>query len=140
MIASRASVYRKTQVSTASPIQLVVQLYEGAVRFTQQGIQAIEARDTLGAHDALLRSQAIIVELQATLNPDAGEVARTLELVYRGIYSRLVRANVEKSAAPAREALGFLRELLDGWRQVEATAATDPVGGTTMIATVGGGS
>jgi flagellar protein FliS len=118
MVPTGILAYRKTQVSTASPVQLVIQLYEGAIRFTEQGIRAIEASNPAAAHHGLVRAQAIVTELRATLNPTTGEVAQSLDRVYDLIYRQLLAANVGKDAGVARLALAGLQELLIAWDQV----------------------
>src|SRR3954453_7809119 len=64
--------YRATKVETAGSVDLVVMLYQGAVKFTRLGISAIERNDPTAAHESLVRAQDIIVELLGSLNRDAG--------------------------------------------------------------------
>jgi flagellar protein FliS len=126
MTGASANAYRKVQVTTASPAQLVVQLFEGAARFIEQGIQAIERRDLEQAHTALVRAQAIIAQLRASLDREVGPLADQLDGLYDYFFRRLVLANVEKDAAPAREVLGHIRELLAAWREVARQGLTGP--------------
>lgn len=120
------STYRKIQVTTASPVQLVIQLFEGLVRFTEQGIQAIERRDLEQAHTALVRAQAIVTQLRGSLNRDVGALGDPMDALYDYFFRQLVLANVQKDASPAREILGYVRELLAVWREVARHHGTDP--------------
>lgn len=120
--------YRQTQTQTATPGELVLMLYRGAMRFVSRAIEAIEATDITAAHNSLVRAQDIIVELHATLDLErGGDVGRNLASIYEYLLRRLVEANLRKDAEPAREVLKLLRELLPAWegavRQTQAGAA-----------------
>jgi len=121
MVASGVTAYRKTQVQTANPAQLVIQLYDGAIRFLERAVLALDEGDYDRAHTSFIRAQAIIIELQATLNSDAGPIAEQLDTLYSGLYRELVRANVRKDPVPAQQVIGHLRELIDAWRAVART-------------------
>ena len=111
--------YRATKVETAGSVDLVVMLYQGAVRFIRVGIEAIERDDPKVAHTNLVRAQDIVVELLGSLNREAGgEVASQLSSVYDYCFRRLVTANIKKDAAPAREVIGILRDLGTAWQQI----------------------
>ena len=64
--------YRATKVETAGSVDLVVMLYQGAVRFVRLGIDALDRNDLNTAHTNLVRAQDIIVELLGSLNREAG--------------------------------------------------------------------
>jgi flagellar protein FliS len=117
-------VYRQTQALTAAPGELVVMLYRGAVRFVSAAADAIDARDLQGAHNNLVRAQAIVSELMETLDFErGGELAHNLLVIYESLNRRLVEANLRKDAALAREVEQHLRELLPAWEQaVQQTA------------------
>lgn len=111
--------YQHTQTHTASPGELILMLYRGALRFIVAGVEALEAPDLAGAHGNLVRAQAIVAELTASIDVErGGEIAAQLLLLYEYINRRLIEANVSKTAAPAREAEKLLRELLPAWTQV----------------------
>ena len=133
MFSHGASAYRKMQVTTANPAQLVVQLYEGSVCFIERAVQALERRDLEVAHNNLVRAQAIITELRATLKRDVGPMAQQLDGLYDYVYRELVDANVRKDPEPALGVLRLLRDLLGAWRVVASEAQTFPalVDGTT---------
>src|SRR5690242_21262733 len=107
MIANSILAYKKTKVQTAHPVQLVVLLYEeGVIRFLQVAVEALEVGDLERAHGWLVRAQDVVVELQSTLNFDAGPIAGELNNLYGVLHHMLVLANVRKDSALAREVLG----------------------------------
>jgi flagellar secretion chaperone FliS len=111
--------YRATKVQTAGSVDLVVMLYQGAVKFIRLGIQGMEQDDQKAAHDNLVRAQDIVVELLGSLNREAGgEIASQLSGVYDYCFRRLVIANVKKDPEAAREVLGILRDLGMAWQQI----------------------
>lgn len=113
--------YRATKVETAGPVDQVVMLYQGAVRFSRLGIEAIERGDAKAAHTNLVRAQDIVVELRGSLNHEVGgEIATQLASVYDYCFRRLVAANLKKDPAPAREVVSILRELGTAWQQIAA--------------------
>ena len=113
--------YRATKVETAGSVDLVVMLYQGAVRFIRLGIDAIERKDANAAHTNLVRAQDIVVELLGSLNHEAGgPIAGQLASVYDYCFRRLVTANVKKDPAPAREVIGILRDLGTAWQEIAA--------------------
>jgi flagellar secretion chaperone FliS len=123
--------YRSTKVGTASPVDLVVMLYQGVVRFTRQGIEAIEQGDVQAAHKGFTRAQDIIAELVGTLDHDrGGEVAKQLLTLYDYAFRRLVEANCKKDIVPAREVIRIFRDLGMAWQELAArqrqTAAPTP--------------
>lgn len=109
--------YLKTQVETASKPQLLIMLFDGAIRFTDRARVEIEARQFESSFNLLVRAQRIMVELMSAL--DAKQVPpdlhRNLTSLYAFVYRRLVAANIERSVAPCDEALQILRHLRETW-------------------------
>lgn len=121
-LARGAEAYQQTLVQSRSPLELVVMLYDGALRFLEQAADAMDRRDMPAKAEAMSRSFAIIAELQNTLNVrDGGELARQLDALYAHMHERLVDANIQRSSAPIRDVIALLRPLRDAWSQV-ATA------------------
>jgi flagellar protein FliS len=111
--------YRATKVQTAGSVDLVVMLYQGAVKFIRLGIEAIERDDAKSAHENLVRAQDIVVELLSSLNrEEGGQIASQLSGVYDYCFRRLILANVKKDVDPAREVLRIMRELGTAWQQI----------------------
>ncbi len=113
--------YRATKVETAGSVDLVVLLYQGAVRFIRLGVEAMERDDLKAAHTNVVRAQDILVELLGSLNHEAGgQIASQLASLYDYCFRRLVIANVKKDPAPAREVVGILRDLGTAWQEIAA--------------------
>jgi flagellar protein FliS len=128
-------VYRQTQTQTAAPGELVLMLYRGALRFLSTAIDAIENKDIVAAHNGLMKAQAIVNELNDTLDLErGGEVASNLRRIYEYMNRRLLEANIRKDVQPAREIQKLLREMLPAWeaavKQAGGAAARPLVGAT----------
>ncbi|MCU6708436.1 flagellar export chaperone FliS [Paenibacillus sp. J5C_2022] len=108
--------YLETTVQTASPAQLLIMLYDGAIRFCRQGIEAIEQQRPSDANTYLLKTQDIISEFIITLDR-SNPMSEQLLSLYEYFNQRLVEANTKKSAEPAREVLQHLIELKETWMQ-----------------------
>ena len=90
-----ASAYRQTQIQSRTPLELVVMLYDGALRFIGAARDAVERHDIPARRDALNRALAIVSELQNTLNlRDGGEVAASLDRLYSYVNDRLLAAAI----------------------------------------------
>ncbi len=125
-----ARTYRSNAVLTASPGQLVLMLYDGALRSLAMAREAF-ARDEDDVarlqviNQQLLKAQAIIGELQGGLNFEAGgEVATTLDRVYEYYNRRLFEANLRKQVAPVVEVERLIGELRTGWAEMLAKQST----------------
>src|SRR5207248_10880517 len=98
-----SQVYRQTQTQTAAPGELVLMLYRGAIRFLTAAIDAIDARNTVEAHEKLVKTQDIVANLLESLDYERGQdVAKHLSALYDYMLRRLVEANIRKDAVPAR--------------------------------------
>ena len=117
-----AQMYQKNAVQTASPAKLTLMLYDGAVKFTNIAIEAIEAGDIEKAHNNIVKAQNIIVEFRSTLDMKY-PVAKDFDVVYDYIYRRLVEANMKKDKDILEEVLGHLRTMRDTWKEVMAKTA-----------------
>lgn len=110
--------YRQTQVSTASQGELIIMLFDGAIRFAKQSQECMGKGEIEQANAKLIRTQDIVNELILSLNMDVGEVAHNLQQLYTYIYDLLVQANVKKEPRMVDEAIHMLTELRDTWEQV----------------------
>jgi len=120
-----AEAYKRTSVQSSSPLQLVVMLYDGAIRFVIEAREAIARNDVRGRSHAVSRTLAIIAELQNTLNlKDGGEVGRELDRLYSYINARLLEVTAQGDDAAAREVQKLLTTLREGWSQIAAGGAT----------------
>lgn len=115
-----AAKYRQTQAETASPTQLVVMLYDGAIRFLCQAREKMGASDLEARHTLLLKSQKIIAELMSSLDmKQGGEVAANLQRLYGFMLQQLVEANLRDDPKPIEQVLTMLRELRASWAEVD---------------------
>lgn len=127
-----ARTYRANSVLTASPGQLVLMLYDGALKAMALAKEAFASPDTArrieNINTQLLKAQAILTELQNGLNLDAGgEFARTMHRLYDYHNRRLLEANVRKQVEPVIEVERLVRELRDAWAQMLAQQDNSPV-------------
>lgn len=109
--------YQNSRIMTATPAQLTLMLYEGAIKFCNIAIMAIEQGNIQKAHDNIKKVENIINEFRSTLNYKY-EVANDFENVYRYIYDRLVEANIHKDKEILEEVLVHLRSMKDTWEEI----------------------
>ena len=109
--------YNNSKIMTASPAELSSMLYEGAIKFCNIAIIAIEQKDIEKAHINITKVKNIIMEFQITLDHKY-PVAQEFENVYDYIYNRLVEANIKKDKEIVEEVLLHLRGLRDTWKEV----------------------
>jgi flagellar protein FliS len=122
VMARAAHAYHQTQIQSQSPLELVVMLYDGALRFLQVAADATRRNDLVAKREGMSRSMAILAELQNTLNlQDGGAVAQSLDHLYTYINGRLIDANAQKDPAPMEEAIRLLRPLRDAWAQIASS-------------------
>ncbi len=117
MAMNAAQLYQGNRVNTASPAELTLMLYDGAVKFCNIAIGALEKGDKEKANTNLIKAQKIIVEFRTTLDFKY-PVAQQFDIVYDYIYRRLVEANINKDKDIAEEALKYIREMRDTWKEV----------------------
>ena len=116
--------YQRTQAESASPGELIVMMYSGAIRFLSAGKMKLESQDIPGANSSLLRAQDVILELMVSVDIAVGPVARNLYDLYEFMHRHLIQANVKKDVQMVDEVIGLLRELLTAWE--EAIKADKP--------------
>lgn len=111
--------YQQVAVQSRSPLELVVMLYDGALRFMTAAREAIERGDLVAKRDAVSRALAIVSELRSTLNMKEGaEIAASLDALYGFVTERLLEANVQKDPGAIDDALQVMRPLRDAWDQI----------------------
>jgi flagellar secretion chaperone FliS len=115
--------YRKVTTQTATPENLVLMLYDGAIRFLEKGLTGFEFTDplrfNLTINNNVLRAQAIIYELNARLDMEkGGEAAHTFRRLYDYFYRRLQEANFKKKKSPIEEVIRHLTVLRESWSEM----------------------
>jgi flagellar secretion chaperone FliS len=119
-----ARAYQAQSVLTASPGQLVLMLYDGALRFLGHAHDALVAPEDSPRrieiiNTNLIKTQNILAELQASLNLEAGgEHAANLSRLYDYYMRRLLEANMKKKVEPVIEVENLVRQLRDGWAEM----------------------
>lgn len=118
MIAQKGyAAYAKNKYTTAGPAELTLMLYEGGIKFCNLAIEAVEKKDIQGAHNNIMKAQAVIEEFQATLDHKY-PVAKDFDNVYTYLHRRLVEANIKKDAEILKEVLEHFRTMRDTWKEV----------------------
>lgn len=113
--------YGTGKVTTATPAELTLMLYEGAIKFCNIAKMAMEKNDVEKANVNMQKARNIIVELQSTLNFDY-PVAKEFDVIYTYIFERMTAANVTKDPEIVDVVLDELRDLRDIWKQVMRNA------------------
>ncbi|MAG35880.1 MAG: flagellar export chaperone FliS [Dehalococcoidia bacterium] len=110
--------YQRTAVETGSRGQLVVMLYQGAIRFLARARGHFETGNIEQISNNIIRAQEIIAELLSSLDREVGgEVADNLAALYDYMYRRLIESNLEKKPEPIEEVTQLLRTLLPAWQE-----------------------
>lgn len=115
--------YNKNKVLTASPQELTLMLYDGAIKFNNIAIAAIEENDVQKAHVNIMKVQRIIEEFQMTLDFKY-EVANDFNNVYNYIMQRLREANMSKDKEILEEVSTHLHTMRDTWKEAMKLASS----------------
>lgn len=110
--------YKKTSILSASREQILLMLYEGAIKYTKLAIQAVEQKKIADRGHNIIRAFDIIVELNATLDHKVGgELASQLEQLYMFMMDQYTQANIKGDPEPLRANVKILENLYEGWKQ-----------------------
>jgi len=109
--------YKQNSVTTASPGELTLMLYNGCLKFLSKAKLAIQDKNIQDKNTNLIKAQAIISELMATLNMDI-EVSKNMFALYEYMNRRLVEANIQNDVSIIEEVEGFVTEFRDTWKEV----------------------
>lgn len=117
MINNAALAYGSRKIETASPAELTLMLYDGAIKFCNIAMDAIEKKNYEKANTNIQKARSIIVELKTTLDHKY-PVAKDYDLIYDYIFRKLVDANVKKDAEILEEALNQIRDMRNIWKEI----------------------
>ncbi|MDD3172608.1 MAG: flagellar export chaperone FliS [Herbinix sp.] len=117
MAMNAAAAYKDSKILTASPAELTLMLYEGAIKFGNIALMAMEKNDNHKANTNIVKVERIISEFRATLDFKY-PVAKDFDAVYDYIYRRLIEANIKKDRSVLEEAIDYIREMRDAWKDV----------------------
>ena len=109
--------YANSKIMTASPAELTLMLYDGAIKFCNIALVGIEKNDIEKTHNNIIKVERIIQEFQSTLD-HRYPVAKDFDKVYSYIKRRLLEANMKKDPEILEEVLKHLRTMRDTWKEV----------------------
>src|SRR6185436_209271 len=125
---SHSGEYLRSAVMTATPEQLQLMLYDGAIRFAKQARDAIAREEWENSCEKLIRAQKILIQMQNGLKHDVNpELCTQLTSLYQFVYSRLVDANMTHKISSINEALQILEHQRETWKLI-----VDRIQGTTQ--------
>jgi len=117
MTTATANPYLRESVLTATPEQLHLMLYDGAIRFATQGREAVESKNYEQSFEKLTRAQNIIVEMLNGLNYEVNrDLCERVAAVYNFIYRKLIDGNVQRDVSAIDDALRVLRVERETWQ------------------------
>lgn len=115
--------YQKNQIETATPEQVLILLYDGAILYLNKAKVALEQKDYEQWNKNLLGGERIILEFMDTLDMEnGGELAKNLYRLYEYFYNTLVQANLNKNTQKVDEILKHLKGLRETWQKAIAIA------------------
>lgn len=119
-----ADSYFQTQVKSSSPLELVVLLYDTAIRATAAANDALARRDIPARRASMSKAMAVVGELQGSLNMDqGGAVATELDRLYTWMTDRLIEATIKQDAVPVQEVRRVLETLRSAWYDIAKNTA-----------------
>ncbi|MBN22462.1 MAG: flagellar export chaperone FliS [Bdellovibrionaceae bacterium] len=109
--------YKQTAVMTASPVQILLMLYEAAIKYVKKASIAIDKEDMKIKGESIIKAHDIVIELTTSLDHEkGGKVAEDLEALYNFMTEKLVSANLNNSKEDLAAVQKSLETLLEGWR------------------------
>ncbi|WP_214845260.1 MULTISPECIES: flagellar export chaperone FliS [unclassified Exiguobacterium] len=108
--------YQSNSVTTALPQDLTLMLYEGLIKFAMMAKRNIEQGNIQDKNTYIQKAQAIIMELQLTLNKSIS-LSTDLNNLYDYMQGRLIDANIKNDVAAIDEVIGFAEEFRETWKE-----------------------
>lgn len=108
--------YKQNSVNTAGPGELVLMMYDGALKCCRQACSFIEQKDIQNSNNSIIKAQKIITELMSSLDMNY-QVSNNLYSLYSYMNSRLIQANINKDVQTIKEIETMLEELKDAWKE-----------------------
>lgn len=123
----KVDVYRRNQIQHASPLELVILLYDKAISRLATATRHLANREIAEKGTALCHAVDIITELQSVLDKErGGQIAEKLDALYSYMLDRLTAANIQNDPAPIAEVIRLLEELQQGWKGLAGQMAARP--------------
>ena len=117
MVQNPYAQYANNKIMTASPAELTLMLYEGAIKFGNISIIAMKDKEIEKAHINIIKVQRIIDEFRATLNHKY-PIAEEFDKIYRYLQKRLLEVSISKDPEIMEEIVMHLRSMRDNWKEV----------------------
>lgn len=135
-----AQSYKNSSVQTATPGQLVLMLYDGALKFMSQAEAGFSLKNPREFNETInnniIRAQNILSELQSSLDMKVGgDFPRTMFRLYDFMIHQLQEANIKKKPDPIKVVYGMLKDIRDAWEEMLKKTASE-----TAAAQVGAAS
>ena len=122
--------YRAVKIQTATPAQIMLMLYDGAIRFALFARKKIDEKDYAAKGTYIGKVQAIVSELMSSLDFSvAPELCARLEQLYLFMMEKLTEANLEMTTEPIDVTVDLLKTLREGWSEALTSLPTDPTAG-----------
>ena len=119
---AKIAAYRKVQVQTSDRGNVLLMLYDGAIRFCNSAKEGFEEKDLAKKGEFISKVYAILIELDATLNHDvAPELCQNLSNLYQYMMEKLIKANVHNDPESLATVIDLLSTLREGWRKAVQT-------------------
>ena len=112
---------KENSINTATPEELTLMLYNGAIKFANQAIISIEKKDYMAANKSIQKTKDIIREFQITLDMKY-DISHELYAAYDYMHRRLTEANMKKDLEIMNEVLEYLRLFRDTWKEAMKVA------------------
>jgi flagellar secretion chaperone FliS len=113
-----SNAYQQNQMATSSPEQILIMLYDGAIRFTVRAREALAGGDMLQKAESISRAMAIVTTFSDTLDHETGAgFADELDALYHFMVRELTRANLHNDPKPLEAVETLLRDLRETWQQ-----------------------
>ncbi len=125
--------YLKTKVMTAGPAELRLMLFDGALKFAEQGRQGLARKDYEAAYNGISRCQEILAELMNSLDPKhAPDLCQKLSGLYAFMMTRLMTASTERDPAIVQEVITLLEFERETWTMLLAKLAAEKAAAVPM--------
>ncbi len=122
--------YRAVKIQTATPAQIMLMLYDGAIRFALIAKKKIDEKDYAAKGTYIGKVQAIVSELMSSLDFSvAPELCARLEQLYLFMMEKLTEANLEMTTEPIDVTVDLLKTLREGWSEALTSLPSDPTAG-----------
>ncbi|MBP1992651.1 flagellar export chaperone FliS [Paenibacillus eucommiae] len=127
MLPTQPNKYLEASIQTATPAQLLIMTYDGAIRFCKQAIESIKNNEFDKSHYYLSKTQDIVKEFIITMDRSV-PLSEDLLRLYDYFLTKLIEANVKKATAPVEEVLSYLIDLKETWIQAAKLSGATKVG------------